>query len=149
MYILKQGKISTFYLNAALWRDEKNVIIHDGESCCQQIHMHTQKQSIFLIFMYAYLLYFFSFVLFCFHLKVSVPIVSNDRCKSMFLRAGRHEFIPDIFLCAGHDLGFVFIPLDIFLCLFRALVDRKFSFTNGSKFFSSLFLFTENLIHVR
>ncbi|KAG5681913.1 hypothetical protein PVAND_011317 [Polypedilum vanderplanki] len=37
--------------------------------------------------------------------EVSVPIVSNDRCKSMFLRAGRHEFIPDIFLCAGHDLG--------------------------------------------
>ncbi|XP_058055910.1 serine proteinase stubble [Anopheles bellator] len=37
--------------------------------------------------------------------EVSVPIVSNDRCKSMFLRAGRHEFIPDIFLCAGHDTG--------------------------------------------
>ncbi|XP_070493415.1 serine proteinase stubble [Chironomus tepperi] len=37
--------------------------------------------------------------------EVTVPIVSNDRCKSMFLRAGRHEFIPEIFLCAGHDLG--------------------------------------------
>lgn len=37
--------------------------------------------------------------------QVSVPIVSNDRCKSMFLRAGRHEFIPDIFLCAGHEGG--------------------------------------------
>lgn len=37
--------------------------------------------------------------------QVSVPIVSNDRCKSMFLRAGRHEFIPDIFLCAGHETG--------------------------------------------
>ncbi|KAL6418532.1 hypothetical protein ACFW04_011949 [Cataglyphis niger] len=36
---------------------------------------------------------------------VSVPIVSNDRCKSMFLRAGRHEFIPDIFLCAGYETG--------------------------------------------
>lgn len=23
----------------------------------------------------------------------------------MFLRAGRHEFIPDIFLCAGHERG--------------------------------------------
>lgn len=23
----------------------------------------------------------------------------------MFLRGGRHEFIPDIFLCAGHDNG--------------------------------------------
>ncbi|XP_074025586.1 serine proteinase stubble isoform X2 [Leptinotarsa decemlineata] len=37
--------------------------------------------------------------------EVQVPIVSNDRCKSMFLRAGRHESIPDIFLCAGHDGG--------------------------------------------
>ncbi|XP_060524883.1 serine proteinase stubble isoform X2 [Cylas formicarius] len=37
--------------------------------------------------------------------EVQVPIVSNDRCKSMFLRAGRHEFIPDIFLCAGHEGG--------------------------------------------
>ncbi|KAE8738762.1 serine proteinase stubble [Frankliniella occidentalis] len=37
--------------------------------------------------------------------EVSVPIVSNDICKSMFLRAGRHEFIPDIFLCAGYDIG--------------------------------------------
>ena len=37
--------------------------------------------------------------------QVQVPIVSNERCKSMFLRAGRHEFIPDIFLCAGHETG--------------------------------------------
>ncbi|PSN47591.1 Serine proteinase stubble [Blattella germanica] len=37
--------------------------------------------------------------------EVSVPIVSNDCCKSMFLRAGRHEFIPEIFLCAGHENG--------------------------------------------
>ncbi|OXU23807.1 hypothetical protein TSAR_011988 [Trichomalopsis sarcophagae] len=37
--------------------------------------------------------------------EVSVPIVSNDRCKSMFLRAGRHEFIPEIFLCAGYETG--------------------------------------------
>ncbi|CAK1585188.1 unnamed protein product [Parnassius mnemosyne] len=37
--------------------------------------------------------------------EVQVPIVSNERCKSMFLRAGRHEFIPDIFLCAGHERG--------------------------------------------
>ncbi|XP_055694142.1 serine proteinase stubble isoform X2 [Lutzomyia longipalpis] len=37
--------------------------------------------------------------------EVTVPIVSNDRCKTMFLRAGRHEFIPEIFLCAGHDTG--------------------------------------------
>ncbi|XP_017969027.1 serine proteinase stubble isoform X2 [Drosophila navojoa] len=37
--------------------------------------------------------------------EVSVPIVSNDNCKSMFLRAGRQEFIPDIFLCAGYETG--------------------------------------------
>ncbi|XP_060646663.1 serine proteinase stubble [Drosophila nasuta] len=37
--------------------------------------------------------------------EVSVPIVSNDKCHSMFLRAGRQEFIPDIFLCAGHETG--------------------------------------------
>jgi len=36
---------------------------------------------------------------------VSVPIVSNEKCKSMFLRAGRHEVIPEIFMCAGYDLG--------------------------------------------
>lgn len=43
------------------------------------------------------------FFIFC--IQVSVPIVSNDRCKNMFLRAGRHEFIPEIFLCAGHENG--------------------------------------------
>nr|AID60304.1 serine protease 3 [Nilaparvata lugens] len=37
--------------------------------------------------------------------EVTVPIVSNDKCKNMFLRAGRHEFIPDIFMCAGFDDG--------------------------------------------
>ncbi|XP_058800150.1 serine proteinase stubble-like isoform X2 [Phymastichus coffea] len=37
--------------------------------------------------------------------EVSVPIVSNDKCKSMFLKAGRHEFIPEIFLCAGYETG--------------------------------------------
>ncbi|XP_022900363.1 serine proteinase stubble isoform X2 [Onthophagus taurus] len=37
--------------------------------------------------------------------EVHVPIVSNEDCKSMFLQAGRHEYIPDIFLCAGHETG--------------------------------------------
>lgn len=37
--------------------------------------------------------------------EVLVPIVSNDRCKTMFLQAGRNEFIPEIFLCAGHETG--------------------------------------------
>lgn len=36
---------------------------------------------------------------------VSVPIVSNEKCKSMFLKAGRQEVIPDIFMCAGYDNG--------------------------------------------
>ena len=38
-------------------------------------------------------------------LQVSVPIVSNEKCQKMFLRAGRHEVIPDIFMCAGYDSG--------------------------------------------
>lgn len=37
--------------------------------------------------------------------EVRVPIVSNDKCKNMFLSAGRHEIIPDIFMCAGYDEG--------------------------------------------
>ncbi|KAJ8686922.1 hypothetical protein QAD02_022716 [Eretmocerus hayati] len=37
--------------------------------------------------------------------EVSVPIVSNSKCKSMFLRAGRNESIPEIFLCAGYENG--------------------------------------------
>lgn len=37
--------------------------------------------------------------------EVTVPILSNEKCKSMFLRAGRHEFFPDIFMCAGFDDG--------------------------------------------
>lgn len=44
-----------------------------------------------------------TFIVLC--LQVLVPIVSNDRCKTMFLQAGRNEFIPDIFLCAGHETG--------------------------------------------
>lgn len=34
-----------------------------------------------------------------------MPIVSNDKCKSMFLKAGRHEIIPEIFMCAGYENG--------------------------------------------
>lgn len=37
--------------------------------------------------------------------QVTVPILSNDKCKNMFLRAGRHEFFPEIFMCAGFDDG--------------------------------------------
>lgn len=37
--------------------------------------------------------------------QVSVPIVSNDKCKGMFLNAGRHEYIPEIFMCAGYPEG--------------------------------------------
>lgn len=37
--------------------------------------------------------------------QVTVPIVSNDKCKDMFLKAGRHEYIPDIFMCAGFEEG--------------------------------------------
>lgn len=37
--------------------------------------------------------------------EVRVPIVSNDKCKGMFLSAGRHEYIPEIFMCAGYPEG--------------------------------------------
>lgn len=37
--------------------------------------------------------------------EVRVPIISNDKCKDMFLSAGRQEYIPDIFLCAGYEEG--------------------------------------------
>lgn len=37
--------------------------------------------------------------------EVRVPIVSNEKCKNMFLNAGRHEYIPDVFLCAGFENG--------------------------------------------
>jgi len=36
---------------------------------------------------------------------VEVPIISNDKCRDMFLKSGRMEYIPDIFLCAGYDKG--------------------------------------------
>ena len=45
------------------------------------------------------------FNLLSFFIQVSVPIVSNEKCQSMFLRAGRHEVIPDIFMCAGYENG--------------------------------------------
>ncbi|XP_068238842.1 serine proteinase stubble isoform X2 [Palaemon carinicauda] len=35
----------------------------------------------------------------------SVPIISNEKCKDMFKKAGRVESIPDIFLCAGYENG--------------------------------------------
>lgn len=34
-----------------------------------------------------------------------MPIISNEKCKNMFLAAGRHEYIPDIFMCAGFEEG--------------------------------------------
>ncbi|GFT83462.1 serine proteinase stubble [Nephila pilipes] len=37
--------------------------------------------------------------------EVQVPIISNEKCKNMFLAAGRHEYIPDIFMCAGFEEG--------------------------------------------
>jgi len=37
--------------------------------------------------------------------QVTLPIVSNKKCKDMFLKAGRNEHIPDIFMCAGFEEG--------------------------------------------
>lgn len=60
-------------------------------------------QEVSAILLYACLVGNHTFIVLC--LQVLVPIVSNDRCKTMFLQAGRNEFIPDIFLCAGHETG--------------------------------------------
>ncbi|XP_076309313.1 serine proteinase stubble-like [Tachypleus tridentatus] len=37
--------------------------------------------------------------------EVQVPIISNHKCKIMFLAAGRREYIPDIFMCSGLEEG--------------------------------------------
>ena len=37
--------------------------------------------------------------------EVKVDIVSNDKCEEMFLKAGRHENISDVFICAGFSEG--------------------------------------------
>ncbi|KAA0184678.1 hypothetical protein HAZT_HAZT002851 [Hyalella azteca] len=37
--------------------------------------------------------------------EASVPIMSNEKCRQLFMRGGRKESIPDIFLCAGYDDG--------------------------------------------
>lgn len=76
-------------------------------SVCKRMTFHFWQIQTFFP---AWIIWFLSLTL---TLQVSVPIVSNDRCKSMFLKAGRHEFIPEIFLCAGHEKGWVseIIPL--------------------------------------
>lgn len=73
--------------------------------------------------------------------QVSVPIVSNDKCKNMFLRAGRHEYIPDIFMCAGFDTGgrdscqvptqYFAISEDYILCRFFNVKSSQKKFKNG------------------
>lgn len=37
--------------------------------------------------------------------EVQVPIISNKNCEQMFLKAGREENIPDMFVCAGYENG--------------------------------------------
>ncbi|XP_076341775.1 serine proteinase stubble-like [Tachypleus tridentatus] len=37
--------------------------------------------------------------------EVQIPIVSNKKCKNMFLAAGRNEYLPNIFMCAGFEDG--------------------------------------------
>ncbi|CAL4237696.1 unnamed protein product, partial [Meganyctiphanes norvegica] len=37
--------------------------------------------------------------------KATIPIIDNAKCKNMFLKAGRQEYIPEIFLCAGFEHG--------------------------------------------
>jgi len=37
--------------------------------------------------------------------QATIPILENTKCKKMFQKAGRVEYIPDIFLCAGFEKG--------------------------------------------
>lgn len=37
--------------------------------------------------------------------EVTVPIIRNDICESMYRNAGYIEHIPHIFICAGHKAG--------------------------------------------
>lgn len=37
--------------------------------------------------------------------EVTVPVIRNDICESMYRNAGYIEHIPHIFICAGHKLG--------------------------------------------
>jgi len=37
--------------------------------------------------------------------QATVPIMENGKCKNLFRKAGRKEYIPDIFLCAGFEKG--------------------------------------------
>ncbi|CAG7667387.1 unnamed protein product, partial [Allacma fusca] len=36
---------------------------------------------------------------------VTVPILSNSKCRELFKKSGRQEHIPDIFVCAGYEHG--------------------------------------------
>lgn len=37
--------------------------------------------------------------------EVTVPVIKNDICESMYRNAGYIEHIPHIFICAGHKQG--------------------------------------------
>ncbi|XP_076308429.1 serine proteinase stubble-like [Tachypleus tridentatus] len=37
--------------------------------------------------------------------ELQMPIVSNTKCTNMFLAAGRREYIPGTFMCAGYEDG--------------------------------------------
>lgn len=40
--------------------------------------------------------------------EVTVPVIRNDICESMYRNAGYIEHIPHIFICAGHKQGSIF-----------------------------------------
>lgn len=65
-----------------------------------------------------------------------MPIVSNAKCKEMFLEGGRREHIPDIFLCAGYEKGGIDSCQVSTICLrgkpFSVSVVTLNSFNNGA-----------------
>ena len=37
--------------------------------------------------------------------EITLPLVSNENCTEIFLKTGRKEYIPDVFICAGLTEG--------------------------------------------
>ena len=35
--------------------------------------------------------------------QLEVPVLTNSRCEALYRRAGRPQYIPDIFMCAGYS----------------------------------------------
>ena len=75
---------------------------------------------------------------------VTVPILSNAKCREMFLKSGRVEHIPEIFLCAGFENGgrdscqVRFTWVQIYICNSKVYINMH---SNSDPFRSQLTVF--------